>query len=120
MLSEEIRYKILKILENNPSIKQREIATLLGVSLGKTNYCIQALIDKGLLKARNFKNNSNKMAYTYLLTPGGLEEKTRLTVQFLRKKIQEYEDLKNEISELQSDVLKNSGKNSSDRNLPGV
>lgn len=104
MLSDEYRYKILKELEINPEISQRDLAKGLGISLGKTNYCIQALIEKGLVKARNFKNNQNKKAYVYYLTPIGLEEKTRVTLQFLKYKMAEYQSLKTEIEQLRHEA----------------
>lgn len=105
MLSDELRLKILKVLQENPTLNQRQLADQLDISLGKTNYCIQALISKGMLKANNFKNSHNKLAYSYLLTPGGLEEKARLTVGFLKRKMEEYEVLKKEIDELTRDSL---------------
>ena len=76
----------------------------MGVSLGKVNYCINALIKKGLVKARNFRNSRNKLAYAYLLTPRGIEQKSDVTVQFLRRKVAEYEALKYEIAELRQEV----------------
>ena len=105
MLTDELRLKILKILEENPDLKQRQLADLLNISLGKTNYCIQSLIEKGLLKVQNFKNSNNKLAYSYLLTPGGMEEKARLTFRFLKRKMEEYEILKKEIEELTHDSI---------------
>ena len=104
MLSDDIRHKIFKALEENPEVSQRELASLLGVSLGKTNFCLQALMEKGWIKVQNFKNNKNKLAYTYLLTPSGIEEKAKLTVQYLRIKMQEYELLRREIHELTKEV----------------
>jgi EPS-associated MarR family transcriptional regulator len=104
MLSDDIRHKIFKALEENPEVSQRELASLLGVSLGKTNFCLQALMEKGWIKVQNFKNNKNKLAYTYLLTPSGIEEKAKLTVQYLRIKMQEYELLRREIHELSKEV----------------
>lgn len=103
-MSEETHYRVLKIIETNPAITQRELANDLGVSLGKVNYCLKSLIEKGWLKARNFKNNKNKLSYAYLLTPKGVEEKSKLTVRFLKRKIQEYEDLKSEIESLKAEV----------------
>ncbi len=97
-------YGLLKRLEENPSLSQRELARQLGVSLGKVNFCLKALVEKGSLKVRNFRNNQNKRAYAYLLTPRGLEEKARLTVAFLRIKTAEYEQLKAEIEALKDDV----------------
>lgn len=104
MLTDEYRYKILKLVENNPSISQRELAQQLGISLGKVNFCLKALIDKGLLKATNFRNNKNKKAYMYLLTPRGIEEKASITMRFLKYKIQEYETLQAEIEELRREA----------------
>ena len=104
MLSDEYRYKILKELEANPEISQRELAKELGISLGKANFCIQALIEKGLIKARNFKNSHNKKAYIYYLTPKGIEDKASVTVQFLKIKMTEYYELKAEIERLQQEA----------------
>ncbi len=102
-MSEEIRFKILKILADNPDVSQRELAEHMGVSLGKVNFCIKALKDKGLVKARNFQNNPDKRRYFYVLTPSGVEEKAKVTTRFLKRKIAEYELLKTEIAELQKD-----------------
>ena len=107
MLTAEYRYKILKLVESKPSISQRELAQQLGISLGKTNFCLKALIDVGLLKATNFRNNKNKLAYMYLLTPRGIEEKASITMRFLKYKIQEYETLQSEIEELRRDAKSN-------------
>ena len=104
MLTDEYRYKILKELEANPEISQRELAKGLGISLGKANFCIQALIEKGLVKAKNFRNSQNKKAYIYLLTPRGIEEKASITLQFLKYKIAEYQALKTEIEHLQHEA----------------
>ena len=98
MLTDEYRYKILKLVEANPEISQRQLAKKLGISLGKANFCLKALIEVGLLKATNFHNSLNKLAYMYLLTPTGLEEKSNITVRFLKAKMQEYELLQKEIS----------------------
>ena len=103
-MSDEIHYKVLRVIESRPDITQRELASELGVSLGKINYCLQALIEKGLVKANNFKNNKNKRAYAYLLTPSGIEEKARITVRFLKRKMDEYEELKHEIEQLKQEV----------------
>jgi EPS-associated MarR family transcriptional regulator len=100
VLSEEVRYKLLRLLEPNPTLSQREVARELGISLGKVNYCLKALMNKGLIKAANFKNSRNKTAYLYLLTPHGLEEKARVTRRFLQIKIQEYEALRREIEQI--------------------
>ena len=104
MLSDEYRYKILKRLEDNPEISQRELAGELGISLGRVNYCIQALIEKGLVKANNFRNSKNKKGYAYLLTPRGIEDKARMTVEFLKIKIAEHEALTKEIKSLREEA----------------
>ncbi len=104
MLTDEYRYKILKLVADNPGISQRELAQQLGISLGKANYCLKALIAKGLLKVSNFRNNKNKLAYMYLLTPHGLEEKAAITMRFLKLKVQEYESLQTEIEELRREA----------------
>lgn len=101
MLTDEYRYRILKKLETNPEVSQRELAKELGISLGKANFCIQALIEKGFVKAKNFKNSQNKKAYIYLLTAKGIEEKASITLKFLKLKMAEYQALKAEIEHLQ-------------------
>ena len=100
MLTDEYRYKILKMIAAKPNITQRELARELGVSLGRANFCLKALIEKGLLKATNFKNSQNKLAYVYLLTPYGIEEKSSITVRFLKAKLQEHAQLQSEINML--------------------
>lgn len=100
MLTDEYRYKILKILEANPEISQRDLARELGISLGKVNFCLKALIEKGLIKVTNFRNNQNKLAYIYLLTPRGIEEKSSITLRFLREKMKDYAVLQKEIDVL--------------------
>lgn len=104
MLTDEYRYKILKLLEAQPEISQRELAKSLGVSLGKANYCLKALMDIGLIKASNFRNSQNKLAYMYLLTPSGIEAKSSITLRFLKAKMQEYELLQTEISALMQEA----------------
>jgi EPS-associated MarR family transcriptional regulator len=104
---QETNLKVLRHLEENPNVTQRQLAEELGISLGKANYCLKALIEKGLVKAGNFRNSDNKRSYLYLLTPSGLEAKTKITVSFLQRKVQEYEDLKTEIQELQREVANN-------------
>ena len=105
MLSDEYRYKILKRLEADPEISQRELAGELGISLGRVNFCVQALIEKGLVKAKNFRNSKNKKGYAYFLTPRGIEEKAKITVQFLKVKIAEHEALTKEIKSLQQEAV---------------
>ncbi|MEZ0232420.1 MAG: MarR family EPS-associated transcriptional regulator [Methylophilaceae bacterium] len=105
MLTDEYRYKILKLVEAKPEISQRELAKELDISLGKANFCLKALIDVGLVKATNFRNSKNKLAYMYLLTPRGIEEKASITLRFLKYKIHEYENLQAEIEELKAEAL---------------
>ncbi len=104
MISDETRYELIRLLEANPEMSQRDVARELGISLGKTNYCLRALMQKGLIKAANFKNSQNRTAYMYLLTPRGIEEKAKLTLRFLQIKMHEYETLRVEIKQLQREV----------------
>ncbi len=104
MLSDEMRYKLMRLLEANPEMSQRDVARELGISLGRVNYCLQALIRKGWIKAANFKNSHQKAAYMYLLTPRGIEEKASLTVRFLKIKMHEYEKLRTEIEEMRREA----------------
>jgi len=101
---EEAHYRLLRLLDSSPNLSQRELARELGVSLGKVNYCVNALIEKGWVKARNFRNSNNKLAYAYLLTPRGIEQKAAITVYFLRRKMAEFESLKKEIARLRREV----------------
>lgn len=104
MLTDETRYKLFKLLEENPGMNQRELANELGISLGKTNYCLKALIEKGWVKAGNFRQNPHKLKYAYLLTPRGVEEKARVTLRFLKRKQEEYEQLLEELEELREEA----------------
>ena len=104
VLTEENRYQILKLLEENPSLNQRELAKAMGISLGKTNYCLNALIAKGLIKAANFKRSKSKIYDAYLLTPKGIEEKARVTLWFLKRKQSEYEMIVKELEQLQKEA----------------
>jgi EPS-associated MarR family transcriptional regulator len=104
VLTDEYRYKILRLLEADPQMSQRDLARELGISLGKTNYCLRALMETGLIKANNFKNNRNKKAYMYFLTPRGISEKARATANFLERKVAEYEALQREIEHLRREV----------------
>ena len=101
MNKRDILLDLFRELESNPECTQRELSQEMGVSLGKVNYCIRKLTEKGLIKITNFKQNQNKIGYVYLLTPKGIDEKARLTISFLKRKITEYEILKKEINELQ-------------------
>lgn len=122
MLTDEYRYKILKLVQTKPEISQRELAKELGVSLGKANFCLKALIEKGLLKATNFRNSQNKLAYMYLLTPSGVEEKSKITLRFLKSKMQEYELLQQELKVLVEETKSQLNDNSqlSDNKATGV
>lgn len=104
ILTDEVRYRLLKLLEANPKLTQRQVARELGVSLGKVNYCVKALVERGLVKASNFRNHQNKVMYAYLLTPRGMEEKARVTLRFLQRKMREYEALRTEIEQIRNDV----------------
>lgn len=103
-IQQETHFRIMRILEENPDLTQRELADKLGMSVGGLNYCLNALIDKGHVKMQNFQNSKNKFKYVYLLTPMGVAEKLALTSQFLSRKIQEYEALKDEIDSLEAEV----------------
>jgi EPS-associated MarR family transcriptional regulator len=103
-LAEEARYRILRLLEGSPAMSQREVARELGMSVGKVNYSLRALIRRGWIKASNFKNSQNKAAYMYLLTPVGIEAKSRLAMQFLRVKMEEYDRLGAEIERVRHEL----------------
>jgi EPS-associated MarR family transcriptional regulator len=104
VLDDNTRYRLLKLLEANPALSQRQLAGELNVSVGKVNFCLRALLDKGLVKMRNFRDNQNKMAYAYYLTPKGAREKVRATAAFLKRKVKEYEAIEREIKELKREV----------------
>lgn len=104
ILSDESRYQLLKLLEENPDMNQRQIAKTLGISLGKVNYCLRALVSRGLVKVNNFSRSPNKRAYGYLLTLKGIEDKGRVTLSFLARKQEEYAALEKEISELKKEA----------------
>ena len=95
----EDHFEVLRKIQKKPKASQRELAQELGFSLGKLNYCLKALQDKGLVKIENFKKNPNKLNYFYVLTPKGLAEKTMLTINYMKKKMQEYDELKKELKE---------------------
>lgn len=103
-MNDETHYRLLKIIEANPQVSQRELADAMSVSLGKINYCLRAVIERGLVKVKNFKANPNKRVYAYYLTPKGMEEKTRVTARFLKRKIREYQELKREIAQLRRET----------------
>ena len=103
-LDDATAYEIFKNLEADPHLTQRALSKTLGISLGKVNYCLKALIAKGWIKAKNFEKSSNKPGYAYILTPSGLETKARITARFLRCKIAEYEKLQIEIESMRREV----------------
>lgn len=98
------RLQMLKLLQANPGLSQRQLAAHMGVSLGKANYCLRALVEKGLVKLGNFGKNPNKRQYAYILTPAGLEEKSRITLGFLKSKEAEFEAIRQEIESLRGDL----------------
>ena len=100
MNNKDIRLDLLRKLESNPEYTQRELSQEMGISLGKVNYSMQKLAEKGWVKLTNFSHSSNKLGYMYLLTPIGIEQKARLTILFLKQKIEEFEILRDEITEL--------------------
>ncbi len=104
MLDEETRFRLLRLLQANPELSQRQLAESLGVSVGKVNYCLQALLKKGLLKMRNFRDSQNKLAYAYYLTPKGAKAKMRATSEWLDIRMREYEAIEREIEELKREV----------------
>ncbi len=97
MKNQEDYFKVLRKIQKKPNSTQRELAEELGFSLGKLNYCLKALQDKGLVKIENFKKNPNKLNYLYVLTPAGIAEKTKLTINFMKRKMKEYDELKKEL-----------------------
>ena len=100
MPNQQSKYQLLKSLEKDANLTQRQLSEELGISLGKVNYCLKSLIQKGFVKINNFKNSNHKLQYSYLLTPKGIEEKTKLTIEFLKVKTEEYEELKKEVEKL--------------------
>lgn len=104
VLDEETRYQILRLLEGNPKLSQRDVARALGMSLGKVNHGVKTLLQRGWIKVANFKNSHNKAAYMYLLTPRGIKQKASLTLEFLQIKTREYELLRAEIEQIRREV----------------
>ena len=102
MPNQQSKYQLLKSLEQDANLTQRQLSEELGISLGKVNYCINSLIQKGFVKINNFKNSNHKLQYSYLLTPKGIEEKTKLTIEFLKVKTEEYEALKEEVEKIKN------------------
>ena len=101
----ETDLRAMQLLADQPTLNQRELAAQLGVSLGKVNYCLRALLAKGFLKAQNFKNSKNKLAYAYVLTPAGITARAELTAEFLQVKVAEYERLHDQINELRQSMV---------------
>ena len=97
-------FEVLRKIKSKPNSSQRELANELGFSLGKLNYCLKALKEKGLIKIKNFHKNPNKIGYAYILTPKGISEKTKLTLNFMKRKMKEYDELKAEIANLKQTV----------------
>ncbi len=109
MTKEEYKYEDLELLRHlakKQDVSQRELAKMMGVSLGKINFILNALIKKGAVKVQNFKNNKNKLAYTYYLTPAGINEKAVLTIKFFKRKLNDYDIIKKEIAQLEEDMKK--------------
>ena len=103
-LQEDTNFRLMQLLHDNPHMSQRDMAKALGISFGGINYCLNALVEKGLVKIHNFSQNQNKFGYAYLLTPAGISEKALLTGSFLKRKLQEYEALKAEIKALKLEI----------------
>ena len=105
-LQEDTHFRVLRLLQENPDLTQRELAERLGISVGGLNYCLKAMMDKGLVKMNNFAQSKNKFGYVYILTPTGLAEKAAITHRFLHRKMEEYEALKAEIQVLKEESKK--------------
>jgi EPS-associated MarR family transcriptional regulator len=103
-LEKEEMLHIFREIDKSPELTQRGLSSRLGISLGKVNFLVNVLIEKGFVKVENFKKSNNKMAYLYCLTPGGIEEKSRMTYHFLKRKMREYEELELAIRQLQEEV----------------
>ena len=103
-LSEDVHFRVLRTLNEQPELSQREIANVSGVSLGAVNFCLRALVEKGQIKVQNFQASDSKLRYAYVITPTGIAQKTRLTAAFLKRKIAEYEALRAEIDAVESEV----------------
>ena len=106
LYEQEIRYKLLKLLSSYANLSQREMAKRTGISLGKTNYVLTELANKGIIKIKRFKSARNKIPYTYMLTSHGLEEKARITTNFLKRKLAEYKEIKRQIKEIAKEARK--------------
>lgn len=104
-MNDEIEYQILSLLKRDPHLSQRALAKHMGISLGKINYCLRALMEKGIIKAKNFYHSDNKTAYAYYLTAKGIQEKSKLTYRFLLRKLNEYEQLRDQIETIRSEYI---------------
>jgi EPS-associated MarR family transcriptional regulator len=104
-LQEDTRFRVLRTLQENPDLTQRELAERLGISVGGLNYCLRAMMERGLVKMKNFAHSKNKFGYMYVLTPFGISEKASITQKFLQRKMDEYEALKAEIEALRTEVI---------------
>ena len=105
--TEDLHFRVLKLLQDSPDLSQRDLANRLGVSNGKLHYCMRALMDKGLVKLANFANSKHHLRYAYLLTPAGISQKASMTSSFLKRKMAEYEALQAEIAALQAEIAEN-------------
>ena len=103
-MDQETHYRLLKLLESDPNLTQRQMAREMGISLGKFNYCLKELIKKGFVKVDRFTSSDNKAAYMYILTPRGIEEKSTITLNFLKRKMKEFEEIQQQIEELKREV----------------
>ena len=99
MKNDPDQFNVLRKINSNPNVSQRDLANELNLSLGKINYCLKALKSKGLVKIQNFNKSKNKIGYAYILTPRGISEKTKITINFMKRKMEEYEELKKEINQ---------------------
>ena len=106
--SSEINYRLLKLVESNPNLTQRQMAEEMGLSLGKFNYCLKELVKKGIVKVERFKTSDNKAGYMYVLTPRGIEERVIIATSFLKRKMKEFEDIKQQINELNGELKERS------------
>ena len=104
-IQEDTTFRIMRILHDSPDLSQRDLAERLGMSLGGLNYCLKALMEKGLVKLENFQNSQHKFKYVYVLTPAGVAQKMAMTGRFLKRKMEEYEALKVEIDALTTEVI---------------
>lgn len=114
--SSEIHFQVLRAIAQNPDLTQRELAAVLGISLGKANYCLKALVVKGLVKIESFAKSKNKLGYAYLLTPQGVAQKAALTTSFLRHKLEEYESLRSEIEMLKLETANSASTSVQEKN----